>query len=50
MAKVLQDKFGIVQGIMTTIHALYRRDQNTLDAPQKKGHEKSKICCDKYSS
>lgn len=36
MAKVLQDKFGIVQGFMTTIHA-YTNDQNTLDAPHKKG-------------
>lgn len=36
MAKVLQDKFGIVQGIMTTIHA-YTADQNTLDAPHRKG-------------
>ena len=36
MAKVLNDKFGIVQGIMTTIHA-YTGDQNTLDAPHRKG-------------
>ncbi len=36
MAKVLNDKFGIVQGFMTTIHA-YTNDQNTLDAPHKKG-------------
>lgn len=36
MAKVLNDKFGIVEGLMTTIHA-YTNDQNTLDAPHKKG-------------
>jgi glyceraldehyde 3-phosphate dehydrogenase len=36
MAKVLNDQFGIVQGIMTTIHA-YTNDQNTLDAPHPKG-------------
>lgn len=36
MAKVLQDTFGIVTGIMTTIHA-YTNDQNTLDAPHPKG-------------
>lgn len=36
MAKVLEDKFGIVRGIMTTIHA-YTGDQNTLDAPHRKG-------------
>ena len=36
MAKVLQDKFGMFQGIMTTIHA-YTGDQNTLDAPHRKG-------------
>lgn len=35
MAKVLNDKFGIVGGLMTTIHA-YTNDQNTLDAPHKK--------------
>jgi glyceraldehyde 3-phosphate dehydrogenase len=36
MAKVLNDKFGIVNGLMTTIHA-YTNDQNTLDAPHPKG-------------
>jgi glyceraldehyde 3-phosphate dehydrogenase len=35
MAKVLQDNYGIVTGIMTTIHA-YTNDQNTLDAPHAK--------------
>lgn len=36
MAKTLNDKFGIVSGLMTTIHA-YTGDQNTLDAPHRKG-------------
>ena len=36
MAKVLNDKFGIVEGLMTTIHA-YTNDQNTLDGPHAKG-------------
>ena len=36
MAQVLNDKFGIVEGLMTTIHA-YTGDQNTLDAPHRKG-------------
>jgi glyceraldehyde 3-phosphate dehydrogenase len=36
MAKVLNDQYGIVTGIMTTIHA-YTNDQNTLDAPHAKG-------------
>ncbi|MBC1482557.1 type I glyceraldehyde-3-phosphate dehydrogenase [Listeria sp. FSL L7-1485] len=36
MAKVLEDKFGVVEGLMTTIHA-YTGDQNTLDAPHPKG-------------
>ena len=36
MAKALNDSFGIVSGIMTTIHA-YTNDQNTLDAPHAKG-------------
>ena len=36
MAKVLNDSFGIVTGLMTTVHA-YTNDQNTLDAPHPKG-------------
>ena len=36
MAKALNDKFGIVEGLMTTIHG-YTGDQNTLDAPHAKG-------------
>ncbi len=36
MAKVLNDSFGIVTGLMTTVHA-YTNDQNTLDAPHAKG-------------
>ena len=34
MAKVLDDKFGIAQGYITTVHA-YTADQNTQDAPHK---------------
>ncbi|GAA3658948.1 type I glyceraldehyde-3-phosphate dehydrogenase [Asaccharospora irregularis] len=36
MAKVLNDKYGIQKGLMTTIHA-YTNDQNTLDGPHGKG-------------
>jgi len=36
MAKVLNDSYGIVTGLMTTVHA-YTNDQNTLDAPHAKG-------------
>ena len=36
MAKVLDDSYGIVGAIMTTIHA-YTNDQNTQDAPHPKG-------------
>ncbi len=36
MAKVLNDSFGILAGLMTTVHA-YTNDQNTLDAPHPKG-------------
>ncbi len=32
VAKVLHDHFGIVQGLMTTVHA-YTNDQRTLDLP-----------------
>lgn len=34
MAKALHDEFGIVKGLMTTIHA-YTQDQNLQDAPHK---------------
>ena len=36
MAQVLEEKFGILSGLMTTIHA-YTNDQNTQDAPHPKG-------------
>lgn len=36
MAQVLEEQFGIVNGLMTTIHA-YTNDQNTQDAPHPKG-------------
>lgn len=36
MAKVLEDKYNIVAGLMTTVHA-YTNDQNTQDAPHPKG-------------
>lgn len=36
MAQVLDEQFGIVNGLMTTIHA-YTNDQNTQDAPHAKG-------------
>lgn len=34
VAKVLHDKFGIVRGLMTTVHA-YTNDQKILDLPHK---------------
>lgn len=36
MAQVLDEKFGILNGLMTTVHA-YTNDQNTQDAPHPKG-------------
>ena len=36
MAQVLEEKYGIVNGLMTTIHA-YTNDQNTQDSPHPKG-------------
>src|SRR5215204_3948300 len=36
MAKVLDDTYGIIAGLMTTVHA-YTNDQNTQDAPHPKG-------------
>jgi glyceraldehyde 3-phosphate dehydrogenase len=34
MAKVLHDEFGVVKGLMTTVHA-YTQDQNLQDGPHK---------------
>src|SRR6185503_18993212 len=36
VAKVMLDNFGIVRGLMTTIHS-YTNDQNLLDLPHRKG-------------
>lgn len=36
MAKALHDNFGIIEGLMMTVHA-FTGDQNTLDAPHAKG-------------
>lgn len=36
IAKVLDDKFGIVKGFMTTVHA-FTADQSLMDSPHKKG-------------
>ncbi|MBZ4291345.1 type I glyceraldehyde-3-phosphate dehydrogenase, partial [Streptococcus pneumoniae] len=36
MAKALQDNFGVVEGLMTTIHA-YTGDQMILDGPHRGG-------------
>jgi glyceraldehyde 3-phosphate dehydrogenase len=36
IAKVMLDNFGIVRGLMTTIHA-YTNDQHLLDIPHRKG-------------
>lgn len=36
VAQVLDSQFGIVNGLMTTVHA-YTNDQNTQDAPHPKG-------------
>ena len=36
MAKVLLDNFGIVQGLMNTVHS-YTNDQSVLDIPHRKG-------------
>lgn len=41
MVKVLNDSFGIVDGIMTTVHA-YTGDQNLHDAPHRKDRRRAR--------
>lgn len=36
IAKVMLDQFGVVQGLMTTVHS-YTNDQSLLDLPHRKG-------------
>jgi glyceraldehyde 3-phosphate dehydrogenase len=36
VAKVMLDNFGVVRGLMTTVHS-YTNDQNLLDIPHRKG-------------
>ncbi len=37
MVKILDDNFGVVKGIMTTVHA-YTSDQSLMDQPHRRGH------------
>ncbi len=39
MAQVLEEKFGLVAGLMTTVHA-YTNDQNAQDSPHPKGDKR----------
>ena len=39
VAKVISDEFGLVEGLMTTIHA-YTGDQMTQDGPHRKGDKR----------
>lgn len=41
MAQVLQEKFGIKNGLMTTVHA-YTNDQNTQDGPHPKDFRRAR--------
>ncbi len=43
VAKVLNDKFGIVNGLMTTVHA-FTNDQKNLDNPHKKDLRRARGC------
>ena len=50
MAKALQDNFGVVEGLMTTIHA-YTGDQMILDGPHRGGDlRRARRWCCKYRS
>jgi len=44
LAKILDDEFGIVKGMMTTVHS-YTADQTILDTPHKKGEKSRRGRC-----
>ena len=44
LAKILNEKFGIVKGMMTTVHS-YTADQTILDTPHKKGEKSRRGRC-----
>lgn len=44
LAKILDEKFGIVKGMMTTVHS-YTADQSILDCPHKKGENSRRGRC-----
>lgn len=44
LAKILDEKFGIVKGMMTTVHS-YTADQTILDTPHKKGEKSRRGRC-----
>ncbi len=43
VVKVLDEEFGIVNGLMTTVHA-YTNDQNNIDNPHKKDMRRARAC------
>lgn len=43
VVKVLHEKLGIVNGLMTTVHS-YTNDQNVLDNPHKKDFRRARAC------
>ena len=44
LAKILDEQFGIVKGMMTTVHS-YTADQSILDCPHKKGADSRRGRC-----
>ena len=44
LAKILDDRFGIIKGLMTTVHS-YTADQSILDCPHKKGENSRRGRC-----
>ena len=44
LAKILDEQFGIVKGLMTTVHS-YTADQSILDCPHKKGENSRRGRC-----